>query len=648
MKSPLESFWYRIRFGLVVVVIASSLLYLRYGQNDYTERLSLWGNDLMLNLIPHNYSNNVAIVEITEEDTKVNGEWPWPRRDLALLIDRLRSAGASVIVFADVFSDDDLAKTDDIFAQSILDNGVVLSRTVTFQTIKNPVDSIAVAAAAVGFINPNIDRDGVVRRIPLIRVVNDRAYYSLGVETLRTLTGDYSAKVNYTNNGHVVSLSGIAPWQVQNNSDWRMKFNHDFVKISATSRDLSKVKDKIVVIGVATKAVNNWYYTPVGSLRNHQIQAELLESLFEHTNIVTPIWADMVEMMISILILTSILVAARNNTPYACIPVYAGGVAVVILGSWILLTTSDLAVDWVWPLLSSTSVFVLTFHYYLAHKRSHEWMISRRFGDSVGRETLKKLKQKNNKIKTTGEMKELTVMYADLRGFANLAAHYIDDAEGLVTTVHNYMDQMLPVITRNGGTVDKLIGDGIVAFWNAPLDQKNHANSALRAATEMLSHVESINASLENRLCLDIGINTGNAVVGNTGSRKKFNYTAIGKSVRTADILESLCKQYGVNILVGEQTAALIRGQYHALELDTVIQETGEAMRIYTIVNESQLNQIQQVHLQMLENYYMGDFDAAIKACRELKNLKILEDYYRLMQAKIKTTKLNQTEDLAL
>lgn len=648
MKTKLWDLWYRFRFAVFVTMLSLALLYLRYGQHDITERLALWGSDLMQWVAPHNSATDVVIVEITDADAQKQGQWPWPKSHLADLVTRLRAAGAGVIVFVDVFKDPDLAKTDPVFAAAIQNNGVVLARSVAEDQVANPVDTLSQAAAAVGFANTVADADGVVRRMDLVMLNDDRVYYSLGVEALRTLTGDARARIQHQNQTHSVNLTGLKPWVVNNQNRWRVKFDQEFDTINATGSDLTAVKNKIVVVGVATQQVNNWVQTPLGAKRNHHVQAQFIQSLFTRNTIVTPPWADMLEMLISVLIITSILKAAKANTPYACIPVYAGGMGVVIIGAWMLFNTSSLAVDWVWPTLSSTSVFALTFYYHLARKRSSEWSITRKFGDSVGSAVLRRLKQDPKAVKTDGELKELTVLYADLRDFSAIVSSYKANSEGLVRLIHGYMDQMLPSVTRNSGTVDKLIGDGVVAFWNAPLDLDRHAIHAVRSAQEMLRQVEKFNESLapeEVPLCLDIGINTGTAVVGNTGSRRKFNYTAMGDAVKTADQLENLCKLYSVNMILGEHTAAQVKEEFQCVELDTVKTENSEAIKVFTVLDQTQYLTIADQHNRMLEFYYAHKFDSAIKLCKELRNTGVLAQYYVSMIVRIKTAKNNHQEE---
>lgn len=648
MKTKFWDLWYRFRFAVFVAMLSLALLYLRYGRHDVTERLALWGNDLMQCVAPHSAATDVVIVEITDEDAQQQGQWPWPKSHLADLVRRLRSAGAGVIVFADVFKDPDLAKTDGAFADAIRDNGVVLARTVVEDQVDNPVNTLSQSAAAVGFANTLADSDGVVRRMDLVTLSDDRVYYSLGVEALRTLTGDVRARIQHQNQSHSVNLTGIKPWVVNNQNRWRVKFDQEFTTINATNPDLSAVKNRIVVVGVATQQVNNWIQTPLGVKRNHHVQAQFIQSLFTRNTIVTPPWADMLEMLISVLIITSILKAAKANTPYACIPVYAGGMGVVIIGAWMLFNASSLAVDWVWPTLSSTSVFGLTFYYHLARKRSSEWSITRKFGDSVGSAILRRLKQDPKSVKTDGELKDLTVLYADLRDFSAIISSYRGNSEGLVKLIHGYMDQMLPVVTHNSGTVDRLIGDGVVAFWNAPLDLDRHPVYAVRSAQEMLRQVQKFNEVLapeEAPLCLDIGINTGTAVVGNTGSRRKFNYTAMGDAVKTADELENLCKLYGVNLMLGEHTASQIKDEFQCVELGTVRLENGDAMKVFTVLDQAEYFTIAEQHNRMLELLYAQKFDAATKVCKELRNTGILNQYYVGMITRIKTAKNNHQEE---
>jgi adenylate cyclase len=602
----------------------------------------------MQRMAPQSAAADVVIVEVTDADAQQQGQWPWPKSHLADLVRRLRAAGAGVIVFVDVFKDPDLAKTDTVFADAIRENGVVLARTVDQDQVANPVEGLSQAAAAVGFANTLADSDGVVRRMDLVTLSDDRVYYSLGVEALRTLTGDARARIQHQNQSHSVNLTGLRPWVVNNQNRWRVKFDQKFITINATHADLSAVKNRIVVVGVATRQVNNWVQTPQGARRNHHVQAQFIQSLFTRNTIVTPPWADMLEMLISVLIITSILKAAKANTPYACVPVYAGGMGVVILGAWMLFSASSLAVDWVWPTLSSTSVFGLTFYYHLARKRSSEWSITRKFGDSVGSAVLRRLKQDPDAVKTDGELKDLTVLCADLRDFSAIVSNYQGNSEGLVRLIHGYMDQMLPAVTRNSGTVDRLIGDGVVAFWNAPLDLDRHPVYAVRSAQEMLRQVQKINEMLtpeEAPLCLDIGINTGTAVVGNTGSRRKFNYTAMGDAVKTADELENLCKLYGVNLLLGEHTAIQIKDEFQCVELDTLRLENGDAMKVFTVLDQTQYLTIAEQHSKMLDLYYAHKFDSAAKLCKELRNMGLMPQYYAGMMARIKTAKNNHQEE---
>jgi CHASE2 domain-containing sensor protein len=160
MKTKLWDLWYRFRFAVFVTMLSLALLYLRYGQHELTQRLALWGGDLMQKMAPHSAAADVVIVEITDADAQQQGQWPWPKSHLAELVTRLRAASAGVIVFVDVFKDPDLAKTDSIFAAAIQHNGVVLARSVTEDQVAHPVDTLSQAAAAVGFVNTVADQIG--------------------------------------------------------------------------------------------------------------------------------------------------------------------------------------------------------------------------------------------------------------------------------------------------------------------------------------------------------------------------------------------------------------------------------------------------------------------------------------------------------
>jgi adenylate cyclase len=263
--------------------------------------------------------------------------------------------------------------------------------------------------------------------------------------------------------------------------------------------------------------------------------------------------------------------------------------------------------------------------------------IKKQFGTYLSPAMVEKLQKNPELLALGGESRELSIMFTDVRGFTTISEHYGEDVQGLTKIMNRYMTAMTKRIIENEGTLDKYIGDAQMAFWNAPLDDPDHAKNAVRTALDMLKDLETFNAEVEKEgipaFGMGLGINTATVVVGNMGSDQRFDYTCLGDGVNLAARLEGQSKPYGVKLVVGPQTAELVRDVYQVIELDLIaVKGKTEPARIFTIV-EDFAPAAERAHNIFLEHYRAGRWDRALAMAYEMTPVwgGALSAYYEMM-----------------
>ena len=214
--------------------------------------------------------------------------------------------------------------------------------------------------------------------------------------------------------------------------------------------------------------------------------------------------------------------------------------------------------------------------------------IKKQFGTYLSPAMVEKLQKNPELLQLGGETRELSIMFTDVRGFTSISEHYGTDVQGLTKIMNRYMTAVTQSILESNGTLDKYIGDAQMAFWNAPLDDSNHAKHAVDAAVKMLGKLKEFNDEIAREgvppFGMGLGINTGNVVVGNMGSVQRFDYTCLGDNVNLASRLEGQSKNYGVQIILGPETARQVKGSYNVVELDCIaVKGKKEGVKIYTL-----------------------------------------------------------------
>jgi adenylate cyclase len=244
---------------------------------------------------------------------------------------------------------------------------------------------------------------------------------------------------------------------------------------------------------------------------------------------------------------------------------------------------------------------------------------------------VEQLAQRPDRLSLGGEQRTMTIMFSDVRGFTTISEMYKDDPQGLTSLMNSFLTPLTNAIIDRKGTIDKYMGDAIMAFWNAPLDDSSRELNACEAAIDMLDRVEKLNVSRKQEaesssrpfipLNIGVGINTGKCVVGNMGSDLRFDYSVLGDSVNLASRLEGQCKSYGLPIIVGSQTANAAKNKFAVLEIDFVaVKGKKEPEVVYAIMgrddlaNSGKFQRWRDLNIEMLSHYRRRDWESALAA----------------------------------
>jgi adenylate cyclase len=621
--------WRELRTYLLVI-IAAYVLTLGFGsllsplrvnlQNLVFDQYQRWHPR------PYNFDQPVRIVEIDDESIRRIGRWPWPRQTMASIVDALTKAKVAAVGFDVLFSEKDESDSsgDLAFAQAIADRPVVLGTYFTatsnaakiripakasfsflgeppgpflnrFSGVLLPLPELTESAAGLGFMNWLPDADRVVRRVPLLLDVNGQVEPSLALETLRVAQGASGYLVKSTNAYGKASASGgfgVAAIKVgdiviptQPASDLRVWFAKDDLrrsipawKVLTPGADLSDLAGKIVLVGASAALLSDIVATPLNpSTPGVEAHAQLIEQILDGVTLLRPDWAPGAELVTGALLsLGLVAIAPLIPILWTALAGFAA-TSVMIYVSWIAFTRHGVLLDPVVPSVSSGFVFLAAVGQLYGQKRQQVHEIRSAFGRFVSPAVVARLAEHPENLQLGGRQRDLTLLFCDIRSFTTLSEGL--SAVELTKFLNEYLTPMTNVVLKENGTIDKYMGDAIMAFWNAPLDDPEHGVHAVRAALEMRGTLAHLNNQWRQRaeqageefrpVKFGIGLNTGECCVGNLGSTLRFDYSAIGDEVNVASRLEGSSKFFGVDIVASSATREEAR-EFAWLEIDKV------------------------------------------------------------------------------
>jgi adenylate cyclase len=658
----------------------------------------------------------VTIVDIDEKSLAKLGQWPWPRTRIADLVTNLTRLGAVVIAFDIIFAEPDrlnpdsaadtfrnldeetkaklraLPSNDQLLADAMRHSRVVLGESGLPEVLSEvdkslPVTGLAMlgedpqrfmfsfpgllrntqvletAAGGRGLLTINPERDGIVRRVPMIMQAQGATMPSLSFEMLRLATGTDTIFIKSDVAGiKSVAVKGFEVPTDRNGQLW-VHFAHYDPSIYVSAVDVlegrvapEKIARKLVLVGTSAVGLNDIKTTPVSpAMPGVELHAQVLEAALTKSLLSQPPYGPLLEFGAALLLGILVIVFAPLFGPITLVVVGALFASLLAGTSWYFYTQHRLLVDFTYPLLSTTSIYLTLIFTSFVREQAQRRQIRSAFGQYLSPALVAQLAQSPEKLVLGGEEREMTIMFSDVRGFTTISESYKHDPQGLTALMNRFLTPLTNAILARKGTIDKYMGDAIMAFWNAPLDDKEHQLNACQAAVDMLERIDELNKKREQEakegghayipLNVGVGLNTGVCVVGNMGSDLRFDYSVLGDSVNLASRLEGQSKEYGFPIIVGSKTALAVKDKFAILELDFImVKGKKEPEVIYAIAGREDTAQsgrfqrLRNLTIEMLACYRSRDWEGALGAIergRRTDDGRALELLYNLYETRI-------------
>src|SRR6516162_7589028 len=539
-----------------------------------------------------------------------------------------------------------------------------------FNTATQNLPQFEEAAHGIGAFNWVADRDQVVRRVALMFRLNDSFVPSLAAEALRLAqsASTYLLKASNASGetafGQSTGLNHIRIGDIVVPTDAAggifLKFRHynkaEYIpawKVLAGEVAQDEIEGRIILVGTSAPGLLDLRATPVdAALPGIDIHAQVLEHLLTGTFLERPDYAVAVEafVILALGIMLAVLLPRVSAKASGAIGVLT--IAAVLMGGWAVFRYGNIFLDPSYPalVLGFLTAGITLYTYNTAEvQRAH---IRNAFGQYLAPALVEQLAHSPEKLVLGGEERDMTILFSDVRGFTAISEVYKDDPRGLTSLMNRLLTPLTNTIVDHDGTVDKYIGDAVMAFWNAPLDVAHHELSACAAALAMLDNAQVLNRQRQDEAAsagqpflpfrIGIGINTGRCVVGNLGSDLRFNYSVLGDPVNVASRLEGQTKYYGVPIILGSRTAEKTKEKFALLELDLIaVKGKTEPETVYALLGGEDLagdvrfQDLRKLYSTMLYCYRSRDWEGALEAnelCRASEHkfgLTAVFDLYR-------------------
>ena len=611
------------------LIVLVGLISFRISDPDIVQQLRGINFDYYQQSVEQTKNDNIILIDIGEKSLETFGQWPFPRTQFAQLISDLRNSNAGIIGMTVMFPEQDRFGGDQVFASWVLDNGIVLSSTTSQKGIssiaphvgtatlgdgdplsfaynyKSVINNISILSPeGVGMLSSSPEVDGSVRRIPLVIQVEDKLYPSFGMEVVRTMTGkkSYTMKVEPTG----VENMRIPPYDpVQTDYtgsmwiDWSTTFErYEYGDVNSGWDRTTDFEGKTVIVGVTAEGIVPLVTTPMGLKYPHEIQASVVHTLTGGKQIRRTQLVQLSEVSLLFFVGLLILLSVYYLPQWISVMVTVGSlIGVVAVGFEAY--AYGILFDFSYALI----LFILLFshssfnNFYIQFKLRQQ--IKGQFGTYLSPDMVDMLVKDPSLMKLGGDRKEMTFLFADIVGFTPISEAYMknDDPEGLVELINMFLDRFTKIILNNGGTIDKYMGDCIMAFWNAPLPCDNHAEMAVKSAIEIELECEKMNQELIDQgldlpsVKMGTGINTGPCIVGNMGSESRFDYSVVGDAVNLAARLEVQTRTYDTPVLISSYTNNLV--DYPVERLDEIkVKGKDEPVEIFAPLINGELRKL--------------------------------------------------------
>jgi adenylate cyclase len=696
------------KFGprwLAPLVALGLALALRIAEPSLVQELQLRAFDGFQRVAPRPYTEvPVRIVDIDDASLDQIGQWPWPRSEVAALVDQLFQMGAAVVVFDAVFAEPDrtsparlldgmtgvavdanlrreieqLPDHDATLAKAFANGNVVTGfvftdgaggraprATAGFNYGGDPFAHLAprngtvvnlpeleAAASGNGSFTVDPDLDGVHRRVPLLFAHGESLYPSLAAEAIRVATGGKAYSIKTAGSSGETSFgtsTGIAQLRIGTGFTvptsprgeiwvWYTPPVPDrYVpawEVRAGRVDPKQIEGNIVLVGTTAAGLRDVGATPLDPVSSGVVvHAQIIEQILLGEYLERPDWATGAELLYLLVLglLLALLIPRFGAVGTALLG--AGGIAVAVALSWYAYRSWHWLLDPVYPCVAALVVYLVGSLQNYLHSEAQRRRVRGAFGRYLSPTLVDELAAHPDKLRLGGEMRDMTLLFCDVRGFTTISESL--DPQELTQLVNRFLTPMTDIVLASRGCIDKYMGDCVMAFWNAPLDDAEHPQHACESALAMVKALSELNAKLAADtgrrtlppLAVGIGINTGTCCVGNLGSDQRFDYSVIGDEVNLASRLQGQSESYGTSIVISEKTRVRVP-DLACLEIDVIrVKGKTRPVRIYVLLGDATLSSsasfagLAKAHGRMLAAYRGQRWDEAVAAlaqCREL------------------------------
>jgi adenylate cyclase len=604
--------------SLMVVILATILFAGRFFDVNPVETLRLKTFDYYQKASPRDITtDSVVLVEITEQDLKKYGQWPWPRNLIANLHNRIYQSGADVIQYNIIFAEKDRFGHDEKFAQKLKGTNTIMMYSVKSNKTDGPVAKVGIVkkgkpdkflfsfegvvtnipellqfanGAGVNIMIPNID--GTVRQIPLFVNTDIGTLPNQVLDTLRIINKSSRYKIDANQKGiETVFVSKKKSFDTDKNGMFNINFaDVKTIKTYSVSDLISNqinLKNKIVIVGLNSAGLSYLKDTPLGLMTDAKISAQAIETALTETQLIRNGNTNLIEIVAVFVLGFLLIVIVPRLGITSTVLLYLTLLTGMILASVMAYKNFYYLLDASFPVLFITIVWGhLVFNSFAKQFRLRQ-QIKKQFEHYLDPRMVKKLQNDPGLLKLGGETKTMTFLFSDIRGFTPIAEKYKGNPQGLTKLINRFLTRMTNIIIKNGGTIDKFMGDCIMAFWNAPLDTPGHEKLAVKTALQMQKELKKLNRELKKeklpQIDIGIGINTGEALVGNMGSDQRFDYSVIGDDVNLASRLESSSKELKKTLVIGEKTKKKCKGMRFTSLGKINVKGKTEDIKVFTI-----------------------------------------------------------------
>ncbi len=538
--------------------------------------------------------------------------------------------------------------------------------------MQNNLPALVDSAAGVGSMSIGGD-SSIVRSLPTFEVVNGQIVPSLMLETLRVAIGASTYQIKSSNAsgelafGESTGVNNIKLGNViiptnSNGYLWlysTYKENLNIIpaaKVINNSFDKDFFAGKIVLIGTSASGLLDIRNTSLErDIPGVTIIAQGIQQIINGDFLVRPDWMEGAEFLFGLLFSILICLVIQYFGPIGGLITFLVANLSSLYGSFYGFNQLDFLIDPISPLIICLlSYLIITFFNFLFTELERS-KVRTAFSQYLAPEMVSRLAESSESLKLGGEKKTMTFLFSDIRGFTAISESYKSNPEELTELINKLLTVLSNEILDNEGTIDKYMGDCIMAFWNAPTDQENHTDLALKASFDMEKALENFNIEFQKEkgmeLKIGIGINTGECIVGNMGSEKRFDYTVLGDPVNLASRLEGQSGTYGFQRILGQETVNTLKSKSNLFELDLIqVKGKTEPVKIYTSfdkfsLDDEELIEFQNDHNKFLENYRNQRWDLALNFIKKWEEQVVEFDlYYAIFKDRIKDMKLNLTD----